>query len=99
MLDFMYTDDIVLLVPSSTTDAYGQYTYTEKNIKGCLQSKSKQVTDSNGNLIVTNNLLCTNEPITLANRIRIDGNDRDIIAVDKIVNHLTGNIDHFEAVF
>ena len=99
MLDFMYTDDIVLLVPSIETDAYGQPTYTEKTIKGCLQSKSKQVTDSNGNLTVTNNLLCTNEPITLANRIRIDGNDRDIVAVDKIVNHLMGNISHYEARF
>lgn len=99
MLDFMYTDDIVLLVPSSTTDAYGQYTYTEKTINGCLQSKSKQVTDSKGNLVVTNNLLCTNEPITLANRIRIDSNDRDIIAVDKIVNHLMGIVSHYEARF
>ena len=99
MLDFMYTDDIVLLVPSGATDAYGQDAYTEKTIKGCLQSKSKQVTDSNGNLTVTNNLLCTNEPITLANRIRIDGNDRDIVAVDKIVNHLIGTISHYEARF
>ena len=95
----MYTDDIVLLVPTGETDAFGQYTYTEKTIKGCLQSESKQVTDSNGNLTVTNNLLCTNEPITLANRIRIDGNDRDIVNAKPIINHLMGGIDHYEARF
>lgn len=95
MLGFMYTDTIPIKKYVSGDDYSGKV-YADSTILGAIQDKTKTRQDNNGNLIVTDVLLFTNEDLPLGTLITYDGRDREIIFRDKIRNHLMGGVDHWE---
>lgn len=97
MLDFLYIDDITIKY-NKVDDGFSDPTFSTKTIKGCLQSKTKQRVDGNGNIVVTDMLLFTKEQLQPSDIIVYE-RDRAISSIDVISNHLMGGVDHYEVRF
>ncbi len=96
MLDLLYTDDIRIKTLLKKDTFSGNVYSTPFTIKGCLQSKTSQRTDNNGNQIVTDLLLHTKENLADTTLVEYNGKFREIKFKDIIKNHLMGYIDHYE---
>ena len=98
MLGFLYTDTITVKLAGATDD-YGQPTFTDSTIQGCLQPSTKRTVDNNGNIITSNAVINTMTDLAMNTRFVYNGKEFEIQRKDKVTNHLTGVFSHYSYVF
>jgi len=98
MLGVLYTDDVTIRY-DKVDDGFSDPVSATKTIKGAIQNKTKQRVDGKGVLIITDNLLLTNELLNDSDLIVYEGRDREISFKDTLTSHLFGTIDHYEYRF